>query len=73
MLFLDKKEEGIDIELTQFGKHKLSVGEFKPVYYAFYDEDIVYDTKYAGYEESQYNAEKRILEKLTSFSLERSF
>ena len=39
MLFLDKKEEVLDIKLTQFGKYKLSIGEFKPVYYAFFDDD----------------------------------
>ena len=30
MLFLDKKEEVLDIKLTQFGKYKLSVGS-RPV------------------------------------------
>ena len=60
--FFDKKEEVISLELTQYGKYLLSIGKLDPIYYAFYDEDIVYDTKYAGYEESQNNAEKRILE-----------
>ena len=34
MLFMDKKEEVIDIELTPHGK-LLSMGKMKPVYYAF--------------------------------------
>ena len=48
MSFFNKKEEVLDIELTQFGKHKLSKGLFKPVYYAFFDDDIIYDNKFAG-------------------------
>jgi hypothetical protein len=62
MLFLDKKEEVIDIELTQFGKHKLSIGEFKPVYYAFFDGDILYDQDCADLTGSQNSIEPRIQE-----------
>ena len=47
MTFFNKKEEVIDIELTQYGKFKLSRGKFKPEYYAFFDDDILYDIKYA--------------------------
>ena len=60
--FFDKKEEVINLELTQYGKHLLSIGKLEPVYYAFYDEDVLYDTKYAGYEELQNKAQNRILE-----------
>ena len=35
MEFFDQKEEVIDVQLTQFGKHLLSKGRFKPEYYAF--------------------------------------
>ena len=42
-LFSNKKEEVIDIELTQYGKHLLSKGKFDPVYYSFHDDNIVYD------------------------------
>ena len=38
--FFDKKEEVINIELTQYGKHLLSKGKFRPEYYAFYDQRI---------------------------------
>ena len=48
MTFFNRKEEVIDIELTQFGKHKLSKGKFKPAYYAFFDDDVIYDYKFAG-------------------------
>ena len=60
MAFLDKKEDVLDIELTQYGKYLLSQGKFKPALYAFYDDDIVYDTTYGGYTESQKGAEDRI-------------
>ena len=60
MTFFNKKEEVIDIELTQFGKAKLARGSFRPVYYAFFDDDILYDTEYAGFSELQHDAEKRI-------------
>ena len=43
MTFFDKKEDVIDIELTPYGKHLLSLGKMKPVYYAFFDDDILYN------------------------------
>lgn len=48
MTFFNRKEEVVDIELTQYGKHKLSKGRFKPAYYAFFDDDVIYDYKFAG-------------------------
>ena len=53
MLFMDKKEEVIDIELTPYGKQLLSMGKMKPVYYAFFDDNIMYDAEYAGVTEQQ--------------------
>jgi hypothetical protein len=46
MKFLNRKEEVIQIELTQYGKYLLSRGVFQPTYYAFFDDDIVYDSQY---------------------------
>jgi len=46
MVFFNTKEEVIDIELTPYGKHLLSQGKWKPVYYEFYDDDILYDSKH---------------------------
>ena len=46
--FFNKKEDVLDIQLTQYGKHLLSMGELKPTYYAFFDDDVLYDSKYAG-------------------------
>jgi len=43
MKFFDPKEDVIDIKLTQYGKHLLSKGKFTPTYYAFFDDDIIYD------------------------------
>jgi len=62
MTFFNKKEEVLDIKLTQFGKQLLSTGRFKPVYYAFYDDNILYDSAYASIEEEQNDAEDRIQE-----------
>ena len=46
MEFFNRKEEVIDIELTSHGKRLLSAGKFKPSFYAFYDDDITYDSDY---------------------------
>jgi hypothetical protein len=48
MKFLNKKERVLDIQLTQYGKHLLSKGTFRPTHYAFFDDDIIYDRKYAS-------------------------
>ena len=47
MTFFNKKEEVIEIKLTQYGKYLLSKGEWRPTYYAFFDDDILYDIQYA--------------------------
>ena len=62
MTFLNKKEQVLDIELTQYGKYLLSRGQLKPTYYAFYDDDILYDSEYAGFTEAQNETEGRIKE-----------
>ena len=62
MEFFNKKEEVIDLQLTQYGKHLLSSGKLKPFYYAFYDDGVVYDQEYAGAAENQNDAEPRIQE-----------
>ena len=43
MAFTNKKEDVIYMELTPYGRHLLSLGQLKPEYYAFFDDDIVYD------------------------------
>ena len=61
MTFFDSKEEVMSIVLTGYGKYKLSIGELKPEYYAFFDEGIIYDIEHAGGGESQNEIEPRIL------------
>jgi hypothetical protein len=65
--FIDKKEQVFDFQLTPYGKYSLSTGAFKPVYYTFYDGEILYDGKYAdrggnGIQEIQNNIHTRIKE-----------
>ena len=65
--FIDKKEQVFDFQLTPYGKYTLSTGAFKPVYYTFYDGEILYDGKYAdrggnGIQETQNNIHTRIKE-----------
>lgn len=60
MKFFNSKEEVLDIQLTQHGRHLLSKGEWKPTYYAFFDENILYDAEYGGVTESKKDAEDRI-------------
>jgi hypothetical protein len=58
--FLDKKERVIDFQLTPYGKHRLSVGQLKPEYYAFFDTGVLYDSEYAGFKEVQTKIHERI-------------
>ena len=60
MKFFDRKEEVIDLQFTQHGKRLLAQGKLKPVYYAFSDDDILYDTAYAGFTEVQNDTIDRI-------------
>jgi len=62
MAFFNKKEEVIDIKLTQFGKDLLARGAFKPVFYQFFDDDVIYNSSLAGVSEHQNESESRILE-----------
>jgi len=76
MKFLNKKEQVFDIQLTPYGKHKLGAGTLKPTYYAFFDDNIIYDIRYtsASINEPQNDIHKRIkqetqyLESQTIFS-----
>lgn len=43
MEFFNKKEEVIEVVLTQKGKELFSQGKFAPTYYSFHDTDITYD------------------------------
>ena len=59
--FFDDKEEVLDLIVTPFGRHLLSIGRFNPEYYAFFDDDILYDSEWAGLaDEVQNDIETRI-------------
>jgi len=58
--FFNRKEEVIQLELTPYGKHL--VGKFMPVYYSFYDDDILYDGEHGVGAEEQNNIVTRIKE-----------
>ena len=61
MEFFNKKEEVLDVQLTEYGKYLLSQGRMKPVFYAFYDDEILYDISASGdVSEIQKNADRRI-------------
>ena len=48
MKFLNKKEQVFDFKLTAHGKVQLSKGKFSPEFYAFFDDNVIYDKKYAS-------------------------
>jgi len=52
-VFLNKKERVYDLRLTSYGKYLLSIGKFKPMYYGFYDDNILYDDRYGRVTGSQ--------------------
>ena len=62
MSFFDIKEDVMDLKLTSYGRYLLSLGKFKPEFYAFYDDDIVYDSNWADHVEVQKDIHNRIKE-----------
>ena len=66
MSFFDKKEDVLEIVLTPHGRSLLSKGKLMPVYYAFLDDDIIYDVASVGDTESNYQIKERILENTPS-------
>lgn len=62
MEFFNRKENVIDIQLTPYGRHLFSMGKFKPMFYSFHDNDVIYDTQYAGFGELQSETQNRVFE-----------
>ncbi len=58
--FLDKKQQVYDFKLTSYGKYKLSQGNLRPAFYAFFDDNIIYDGNYVNISEIQNNIIYRI-------------
>jgi hypothetical protein len=61
MTFFDKKQDVLKIELTPYGRSLLSNGKLMPKYYAFFDDDIIYDAAALGATESQDEIKSRIV------------
>ncbi len=61
MTFFNKKEDVMKIELTPHGRNLLMKGELKPEYYAFFDDDILYDSQAGGFSENNTQTKVRIL------------
>jgi hypothetical protein len=53
--FINKKQQVYDLQLTTYGRKMLSVSSFKPIYYAFFDDNVVYNNEYAGQASEQQN------------------
>lgn len=53
--FINKKEQVYDLQLTTYGRKMLSVSSFKPTYYAFFDDNVVYDGDYIGLNDEKQN------------------
>ena len=65
MEFFDKKQDVINIQLTRYGRQLLSIGKFRPAYYAFSDDGIIYDNRWVSgttEAEPQWLVEQRIQE-----------
>lgn len=63
MSLFDNKEEVLSIELTPYGRKVLFEGNFKPAYYSFHDDGIIYDiTNVQEADELQLSSSIRILE-----------
>jgi hypothetical protein len=62
--FINKKEQVFDLQLTPYAKYLMSIGKFKPVYYAFFDDNVLYDKNYAtaSATETQSDVDRRIKE-----------
>ena len=73
MKVLNKKEQVFDIQLTPYGRHKLSAGNFNPVYYAFFDDNIIYDLQYGGGAEGQNETHNRIKNETQYLGTQASF
>ena len=73
MTFKNQKEEVMEIELTSYGKSLLSKGKFRPSFYAFFDDDILYDSEYTGSTEEQNYSQTRILEQTPRLRVQATY
>ena len=75
MSFFNKKEDVLEVALTPHGRYLLSVGKLQPMYYAFMDDDIVYDVTAASgsSSEANYQVKDRILTETPSLKPQTTF
>ena len=59
MEFFNPEEEVLDIELTSYGKQLLSDGKFKPKYYSFSDENVIYNIQRSAKDGGSITQEER--------------
>jgi hypothetical protein len=59
--FFNKKEDILQLQLTPYGRKLLSQGKLKPEFYAFFDDDIIYEAEKAGITETNSQTKTRIL------------
>lgn len=73
MSFFDDKQEILKVELTTYGRFLISRGKWKPAYYAFFDDDILYDGAHADISEDQNDIQVRILEESISLKPQTTY
>ncbi len=61
MTYFNKKFDVLGIELSPYGKHLLQNGKLMPKYYAFFDDDVIYDCSAANFTENNSEIRNRIL------------
>ncbi len=66
MPFFDKKEDVLDIKLTPYGRHLMSKGKLMPKYYAFLDDDVIYDSRHVNNTETNSQIKARIIDETPS-------
>ena len=61
MSYFNKKFDVLGIELSPYGRHLLQNGQLMPKYYAFFDDDVIYDSAAANFTENNSQIKTRIL------------
>ena len=73
MEFFNKKEEVLDLQLTQYGKYLLSIGKLNPAYYTLHDDNVIYDSEFSQGTELQSEARVRIQSDTPSLKAQYNF
>jgi len=73
MEFFNKKEEVLDLQLTQYGKYLLSIGKLNPAYYTLHDDNVIYDSEFSQGTELQNEARVRIQSDTPTLKTQHNF